>query len=63
MRRNFGDSRSTSLSLDEFLAEKEADGFEFLDGKEPWLKGATTRKAGHPAGTGGISEGRGLSSK
>jgi len=45
------------------LAEKEADGFEFLDGKEPWLKGATTRKAGHPAGTGGISEGRGLSSK
>jgi hypothetical protein len=39
MRWNFGDSRSTSLSLDEFLAQKEADGVEFFAGKEPWLKG------------------------
>jgi hypothetical protein len=38
-RWNFGDSRSTSLSLDEFLAQKEADGVEFFAGKEPWLKG------------------------
>ena len=27
------------LSLDEFLAQKEADGVEFFAGKEPWLKG------------------------
>ena len=26
-------------SLDEFLSQKEADGFEFFAGKEPWLKG------------------------
>jgi hypothetical protein len=39
MRWNFGDSRSTFLSLDEFLAQKEADGVEFFAGKEPWLKG------------------------
>ena len=39
MRWNFGDSRSTSLSLDESLAQKEADGFEFFAGKEPWMKG------------------------
>ena len=39
MRWNFGDSRSTALSLDEFLAQKEADGVEFFAGKEPWLKG------------------------
>ena len=39
MRWNFGDSRSTSLSLDEFLAQKEADGVEFFAGKEPWLVG------------------------
>ena len=39
MRWNFGDSHSTSLSLDEFLAQKEADGVEFFAGKEPWLKG------------------------
>ena len=39
MRWNFGDSGSTSLSLDEFLAQKEADGFEFFVGKEPWLVG------------------------
>jgi hypothetical protein len=38
-RWNFGDSRSTSLSLDESLAQKEADGVEFFAGKEPWLKG------------------------
>jgi hypothetical protein len=31
MRWNFGDSRSTSHSLDEFLAQKEgADGVEFF---------------------------------
>ena len=39
MRWNFGDSRSTPLSLDEFLAQKEADGVEFFAGKEPWLVG------------------------
>ena len=39
MRWNFGDSRSTSVSLDEFLAEQEAAGVEFFAGKEPWLKG------------------------
>jgi hypothetical protein len=38
-RWNFGDSRSASLSLDESLAQKEADGVEFFAGKEPWLKG------------------------
>jgi hypothetical protein len=39
MRWNFGDSRNTSLSLDEFLAQKEADGVEFFAGEEPWLVG------------------------
>jgi hypothetical protein len=39
MRWNFGDARSTSLSLDEFLAQKEADGVEFFAGEEPWLVG------------------------
>jgi hypothetical protein len=38
-RWNFVDSRSPSLSLDEFLAQKEADGVEFFAGKEPWLVG------------------------
>jgi hypothetical protein len=33
---NFGDTRR---SLDEFLAQKEAAGFEFFAGKEPWLVG------------------------
>ena len=28
-----------SFSVDEFLAQKEADGGEFFAGKEPWLKG------------------------
>jgi hypothetical protein len=39
MRWNFGDSCGTSLSLDEFLAQKEAAGVEFFAGKEPWLVG------------------------
>jgi hypothetical protein len=39
MRWNFGDSRSTPLSLDEFLAEKEVEGVEFFAGEEPWLVG------------------------
>jgi len=39
MRWNFGHARGTPLSLDEFLAQKEADGVEFFAGKEPWLKG------------------------
>jgi len=39
MRWNFGDSRGTTLSLDEFLAQKEAAGVEFFAGKEPWLVG------------------------
>jgi hypothetical protein len=38
-RWHFGSSRNTFLSLDEFLDRKEADGFEFFAGKEPWLKG------------------------
>src|SRR5271157_4983888 len=38
-RWNFSSTRHTSLSLDEFLAQKEADGVEFFSGKEPWLKG------------------------
>ena len=36
---NFGASRHAFLSLDEFLAQKEADGIEFFAGKEPWMKG------------------------
>ena len=36
---NFGNSRGTFLSLDEFLAQKEAAGVEFFAGKEPWLVG------------------------
>ena len=39
MRWNFSDSRGTSLSLDEFLAQKESAGVEFFAGKEPWLVG------------------------
>ena len=39
-RWNFGDSRSTPLSLEEFLDQKEAEGVEFFAGKEPWLKGS-----------------------
>ena len=39
MRWNFSGSRGTSLSLDEFLAQKEAAGVEFFAGKEPWLVG------------------------
>jgi hypothetical protein len=39
MRWNFGDSRSASLSLEEFLTQQEATGFSFFEGKEPWLKG------------------------
>ena len=39
MRWNFGDSRGTTLSLDEFLAPKEAAGVEFFAGKEPWMEG------------------------
>ena len=38
-RWNFSSTRHTFLSLDEFLAQKEADGVEFFAGKEPWLKG------------------------
>ena len=38
-RWNFGDSRGTSLSLDEFLAQKDAAGVEFFAGNEPWLAG------------------------
>ena len=38
-RWNFGDSRGTSLSLDKFLAQKDAAGVEFFAGNEPWLAG------------------------
>ena len=36
---NFSDSRRTYLSLDDFLAAKEAAGVTFFNGKEPWMKG------------------------
>ena len=36
---NFSDSRCTNLSLDDFLAAKEAAGVTFFTGKEPWMKG------------------------
>jgi hypothetical protein len=36
---NFSDSRRTNLSLDDFLAAKEAAGVAFFTGKEPWMKG------------------------
>ncbi|MBV9644883.1 MAG: hypothetical protein JO334_15080 [Verrucomicrobia bacterium] len=36
---NFGQSRHISLSLDDFLDEKDAAGFKFFVGKEPWLVG------------------------
>ena len=36
---NFGQSRHISLSLDDFLAEKDDAGFKFFAGKEPWLVG------------------------
>jgi hypothetical protein len=36
---NFGQSRHISLSLDDFLDEKDAAGFQFFAGKEPWLVG------------------------
>ena len=39
MRWNFSDSRRTNLSLDDFLAAKEAAGVTFFNGKEPWMKG------------------------
>jgi len=35
----FGKPRGTPVSLDEFLAEKNAAGVKFFDGKEPWLEG------------------------
>ena len=36
---NFSDSRRTNLSLDDFLAAKEAAGVTFFNGKEPWMQG------------------------
>jgi hypothetical protein len=36
---NFSDSRRTNLSLDDFLAAKEAAGVTFFTGKEPWMQG------------------------
>ena len=38
-RWNFGDSRTTPISLDKFLDQKSAAGVGFFDGKEPWLQG------------------------
>ena len=35
----FGESRRNAVSLVEFLAQKEAAGAEFFNGKEPWLDG------------------------
>jgi len=39
MRWNFGDPHGDPVSLEEFLAQQEAAGFSFFEGKEPWLKG------------------------
>jgi hypothetical protein len=39
MHWNFGDPHGNPVSLDEFLAQKEAAGVEFFAGKEPWMKG------------------------
>ena len=36
---NFSDTKRSSLSLDQFLAQKEAAGYKFFAGKEPWLDG------------------------
>ena len=47
MRWNFGHARGTPLSLDEFLAQKEAAGVEFFAGKEPW-RWVSTNSAGKP---------------
>ena len=38
-RWNFGNSRGNPLSLDEFLVQKQAAGFSFFEGDEPWLEG------------------------
>jgi hypothetical protein len=38
-RWNFGNTRHTYLSLDQFIEEKHAAGFTFFAGKEPWLNG------------------------
>ena len=38
-RWNFSDSCRSSLLLEEFLAEKDAAGFKFFAGEEPWLVG------------------------
>jgi hypothetical protein len=35
---NFGRSRYKPLSLDQFLAGKEAAGFKFFAGQEPWMQ-------------------------
>jgi hypothetical protein len=32
---NFGDPRGAPVTLEEFLAEQEAAGFSFFEGKEP----------------------------
>jgi len=39
MRWNFGNSPGNPLSLDEFLVQKQAAGFSFFQGDEPWLEG------------------------
>jgi hypothetical protein len=36
---NFGDPDGKPVSLEEFLTEQEAAGFNFFEGEEPWLKG------------------------
>jgi hypothetical protein len=36
---NFGNPHGNPVSLEEFLAQQEAAGFSFFEGKEPWLKG------------------------
>jgi hypothetical protein len=36
---NFGDPHGDPVSPEEFLAQQEAAGFSFFEGKEPWLKG------------------------
>ena len=36
---NFGNPHGNAVSLEEFLAQQEAAGFSFFEGKEPWLVG------------------------
>ncbi len=36
---DFGNPHGDPVPLEEFLAQQEAAGFSFFEGKEPWLRG------------------------